>query len=93
MHVGPTNSGKTYGALTALRNAKSGVYCAPLRLLAHEVHEKMNEEHGINCDLITGQVRIEDDYAKHVSCTIGMLLCLFASLIGFVLMMFVLSWS
>ncbi|KAJ2420957.1 RNA helicase, partial [Coemansia sp. RSA 2522] len=37
MHVGPTNSGKTYHALERLKNCKSGVYCSPLRLLAHEV--------------------------------------------------------
>jgi ATP-dependent RNA helicase SUPV3L1/SUV3 len=30
-HAGPTNSGKTYNALQAMRAAKSGVYCGPLR--------------------------------------------------------------
>ncbi|KAF7314986.1 ATP-dependent RNA helicase [Mycena indigotica] len=42
MHVGPTNSGKTYHALRALSAAKSGVYAGPLRLLAHEIWERMN---------------------------------------------------
>lgn len=41
-HVGPTNSGKTYEALERLRGAANGVYCGPLRLLAWEVHEKLN---------------------------------------------------
>lgn len=41
-HVGPTNSGKTYEALERLRGAQNGVYCGPLRLLAWEVHEKLN---------------------------------------------------
>ena len=36
-HAGPTNSGKTYNALEALKSGKSGIYCAPLRLLAWEV--------------------------------------------------------
>ncbi len=30
-HAGPTNSGKTYNALQAMRAAGSGVYCGPLR--------------------------------------------------------------
>lgn len=42
MHVGPTNSGKTYSALRALASANSGVYAGPLRLLAHEVWERLN---------------------------------------------------
>ncbi|KZP13828.1 hypothetical protein FIBSPDRAFT_752838 [Athelia psychrophila] len=42
MHVGPTNSGKTHNALRALAAANSGVYAGPLRLLAHEVWERLN---------------------------------------------------
>ncbi len=38
-HVGPTNSGKTREALEILKKAKTGVYCAPLRLLAWEISE------------------------------------------------------
>lgn len=36
-HHGPTNSGKTYSALLDLEKVESGIYCAPLRLLAWEV--------------------------------------------------------
>lgn len=43
MHVGPTNSGKTYNALRALAGANRGVYCGPLRLLAHEIFTRLNE--------------------------------------------------
>ena len=43
MHVGPTNSGKTHQALRALAAAKSGLYAGPLRLLAHEVWERLNK--------------------------------------------------
>lgn len=42
MHVGPTNSGKTHNALRALAAAKTGVYAGPLRLLAHEIWERLN---------------------------------------------------
>ena len=42
MHVGPTNSGKTHHALRALAAAKAGVYAGPLRLLAHEIWERLN---------------------------------------------------
>jgi len=42
MHVGPTNSGKTHHALRALAAAPSGVYAGPLRLLAHEIWERLN---------------------------------------------------
>ena len=42
MHIGPTNSGKTYNALRALAAANSGVYGGPLRLLAHEIWERLN---------------------------------------------------
>ncbi|CAG8471300.1 7621_t:CDS:10, partial [Diversispora eburnea] len=57
-HVGPTNSGKTYNALKCLETANSGLYCGPLRLLAHEVFERFNNK-GIPCNLVTGEERRE----------------------------------
>ncbi|KIJ12528.1 hypothetical protein PAXINDRAFT_177160 [Paxillus involutus ATCC 200175] len=42
MHVGPTNSGKTHVALRALAASTSGLYAGPLRLLAHEIWERLN---------------------------------------------------
>lgn len=42
-HAGPTNSGKTYHAIQRFLAAKSGVYCGPLKLLAHEIYEKSND--------------------------------------------------
>ena len=42
MHVGPTNSGKTHRALRALAASRVGVYAGPLRLLAHEIWERLN---------------------------------------------------
>ena len=43
MHVGPTNSGKTHKALQALAAAKTGFYAGPLRLLAHEIWDRLNK--------------------------------------------------
>jgi len=73
LHVGPTNSGKTYHALKALENSKSGVYCGPLRLLAHEVYSRL-EAKGKRCALMTGEEqRIPDDTDQYyVSCTVEM---------------------
>ncbi|CAK7269831.1 RNA helicase [Sporothrix epigloea] len=54
LHVGPTNSGKTYRALLALENAQSGIYAGPLRLLAHEIYARFLAK-GRPCALITGE--------------------------------------
>lgn len=43
-HAGPTNSGKTYQAMQRFLQAKSGIYCGPLKLLASEVFIKSNKE-------------------------------------------------
>lgn len=37
----------------ALRQAKSGIYCSPLRLLAMEVYDQLNSD-GLYCSLLTG---------------------------------------
>ncbi len=70
--VGPTNSGKTYAAIELLRAADSGVYLAPLRLLALEVHERLNEL-GVLTSLVTGEERILNAGARHVSSTVEMI--------------------
>ncbi|EME31361.1 ATP-dependent RNA helicase (mitochondrial) [Galdieria sulphuraria] len=76
LHIGPTNSGKTHAALEALRAAQSGIYCGPLRLLAWEIHERLNkgdESHQcVPCDLLTGQEQTDIPDAQHISCTIEM---------------------
>ncbi|KAI1103133.1 P-loop containing nucleoside triphosphate hydrolase protein [Jackrogersella minutella] len=73
LHVGPTNSGKTYNALKALENAKSGIYAGPLRLLAHEVYSRFLAK-GKKCALITGEEqRIPEDADMYYrSCTVEM---------------------
>ncbi|CAI0442310.1 unnamed protein product [Linum tenue] len=70
-HCGPTNSGKTYEALQRFKEAKKGIYCGPLRLLAMEVFDKMNS-HGVYCSLLTGQEKKRVPFANHVACTIEM---------------------
>lgn len=69
IHSGPTNSGKTYQALEDLKTASSGVYLAPLRLLAIEVQEKMLDS-GVKCNLITGEEEMLIDNATHISSTV-----------------------
>ncbi|MBF0152286.1 MAG: hypothetical protein HQL64_00885 [Magnetococcales bacterium] len=70
--LGPTNSGKTYQALQLLAAADNGVYLAPLRLLAQEVAQTLNEW-GIPCNLITGEERLSVPGARHTASTIEML--------------------
>ena len=72
LHIGPTNSGKTYEAMQKLQNADTGYYLAPLRLLALEGYEGLRDE-GIAASLITGEEQILDDDATHISSTIEML--------------------
>ena len=73
MHVGPTNSGKTYHALKRLEAADSGIYLGPLRLLAHEVFTRLNAM-GRPCALVTGEEQRvpEGDAPPMYSCTVEM---------------------
>lgn len=74
-HAGPTNSGKTYHAIQRYLGAKSGIYCGPLKLLAHEIYKKSNNA-GVPCDLITGEELIyvdpEGKPSAHAACTVEM---------------------
>jgi ATP-dependent RNA helicase SUPV3L1/SUV3 len=69
--VGPTNSGKTHAAIELLRAAESGVYLAPLRLLALEVYERLNDL-GAPASLVTGEERVINPSARFVSSTVEM---------------------
>ena len=75
--LGPTNSGKTHRAMEALAKASSGVYLAPLRLLALENYERLQaaRPHGeeIKVSLITGEERRLAEGATHVASTVEML--------------------
>jgi ATP-dependent RNA helicase SUPV3L1/SUV3 len=73
LHVGPTNSGKTYHALQKLEAAATGVYAGPLRLLAHEVYSRFNAK-GKPCALVTGEERRVPEGMTNLmsSCTVEM---------------------
>jgi ATP-dependent RNA helicase SUPV3L1/SUV3 len=75
--LGPTNSGKTHQAIEALAKAPSGVYLAPLRLLALENYERLQamEQHGkpLQVSLVTGEERRLAPGATHVASTVEML--------------------
>ncbi len=71
LHIGPTNSGKTYKAMQRLKEADTGYYLAPLRLLALEGYESLRDD-GADVSLITGEEQIIDEDATHVSSTIEM---------------------
>jgi ATP-dependent RNA helicase SUPV3L1/SUV3 len=86
MHVGPTNSGKTYHALRALASARYGCYAGPLRLLATEIFSRFNKgdiapleedpaiKHPRVCNLVTGEdIKIIDEAAGLMSCTVEMI--------------------
>ena len=54
-----------------MKEAESGLYLAPLRLLALEVFDKLNSE-GVPCTLKTGEEEKPVQGAKHISSTVEM---------------------
>ncbi|UXY15469.1 helicase-related protein [Chitiniphilus purpureus] len=70
--LGPTNSGKTHAAMTHLAQAATGVYLAPLRLLALENYTRLLDA-GVAASLITGEQRKLHPQATHVASTVEML--------------------
>ena len=71
LHIGPTNSGKTYSAIQELASAWNGIYLGPLRLLAFEQFEKLNRL-GVPCSLVTGEEQELVAGARHQSSTVEM---------------------
>ena len=75
--LGPTNSGKTHRAMEALAKAGSGVYLAPLRLLALENYERLQaaRQHGkaLAVSLVTGEERRIAEGSTHTASTVEML--------------------
>ena len=69
LHVGPTNSGKTYDAIEDLKRNRPGTYLGPLRLLALEMFDRINAS-GIPCSMLTGEESIPVEHAEIVSSTI-----------------------
>ncbi|TFW09285.1 RNA helicase, partial [Oxalobacteraceae bacterium OM1] len=75
--LGPTNSGKTHQAMEALAKADTGIYLAPLRLLALENYERLlaarPQGKELRVNLITGEERRIVEGATHVASTVEML--------------------
>lgn len=71
LHIGPPNSGKTHDALIRLGEAGSGWYLAPLRLLAWEIFDRLNQR-GVPCNLLTGEEFIPVEGAQITAATVEM---------------------
>jgi len=69
LHLGETNTGKTYNAISRLKQCNNGVYLAPLRILALENFERLNND-DVPCNLLTGEEEIRTKGAGHSSCTV-----------------------
>ncbi len=68
LHLGGTNTGKTYAGFQRLAAARSGVYLSPLRLLALEGQETLLD-YGVKCSLTTGEEEDTMPGDTHVSAT------------------------
>lgn len=68
VHIGGTNTGKTYAGFQRLIRARTGVYLAPLRLLALEAQELLLDE-GVACSLTTGEEEDRREGDTHVAAT------------------------
>lgn len=71
LHIGGTNSGKTYESIERLKTAVSGVYAGPLRLLALEIYDKLCQSN-VPCSMITGEEQFIDPKSRVSSCTVEM---------------------
>lgn len=67
--LGQTNSGKTYSAMSEIANSFTSTYLAPLRLLALETYEYLNDQ-GIETSLITGEEKILKPNSQCTSSTV-----------------------
>ncbi len=68
VHLGGTNTGKTYAGFQRLIQAKTGVYLAPLRLLALEAQETLLDA-GVDCSLSTGEEEDLREEDTHMAAT------------------------
>ena len=68
LHLGGTNTGKTYAGFQRLMRAGTGVYLAPLRLLALEAQETLLDA-GVACSLSTGEEEDLREGDTHVAAT------------------------
>lgn len=71
LHIGPTNSGKTYEGVGRLHGARNGIYLGPLRLLAAEQFETLNLD-DVPCSLVTGEEQLRVPGSRVQSSTVEM---------------------
>ena len=71
LHIGGTNSGKTYESVERLKKAKCGVYAGPLRLLALEIYDKLLAAE-VPCSMITGEEQHIGQDSRVAACTAEM---------------------
>lgn len=71
LHIGGTNSGKTYESIERLKQAQHGAYAGPLRLLALEIYDKLVAAN-IPVSMITGEEQVIDPDAHVTSSTVEM---------------------
>lgn len=67
--LGDTNSGKTHEAMESLKNAKTGIYLSPIRLLSYEKYKEMSSA-GLETELKTGEESILNKEATHFCSTV-----------------------
>ena len=69
--LGPTNTGKTWVAVTRMLGRSSGCIGLPLRLLAREFYERIVAEKGAKyAALVTGEEKIIPKTARWFACTV-----------------------
>lgn len=69
--LGPTNTGKTHGAIERMLSHRSGIIGLPLRLLAREVYDKVVARRGAgSVALVTGEEKIVPDSPRYLVCTV-----------------------
>jgi ATP-dependent RNA helicase SUPV3L1/SUV3 len=69
--LGPTNTGKTHRAITAMLAHRSGMIGLPLRLLAREVYDRVVRAVGeANVALVTGEEKRVPAHARYFVCTV-----------------------
>lgn len=71
LHIGGTNSGKTYSSIERLKEAQCGVYAGPLRLLALEIYDKLTEAK-VPCSMVTGEEQYICENSFVTSATVEM---------------------
>ena len=68
--LGPTNTGKTHRALERMRAYPTGMIGLPLRLLAQEIHARLEKERPGQAALITGEQKIIPQNPRYWVCTV-----------------------